>query len=182
MADDTRDSASPAPAIQALHPPKKDSKGIILGPDGKPCRTCNTLTSFLGAKSSTLKAVPSKDDEAARYPADCPPDVEQLGRASWTLLHSIAATYPATAPAALQAETTGFIRSFGRLYPCWSCAEDFQRWIAEQGGVRAGGRQELGMWLCEAHNEVNRKLGKREFDCARWEERWRTGWRDGRCG
>ena len=33
----------------------------------------------------------------------------------------------------------------------------------------------LGRWMCEAHNEVNRKLGKGEFDCSRWEERWRTG-------
>ena len=27
-------------------------------------------------------------------PADCPADVETLGRSTWTLLHSIAATYP----------------------------------------------------------------------------------------
>lgn len=46
---------------------------------------------------------------------------------------------------------------------------------------RVEGREGLGRWMCEAHNEVNRKLGKREFECARWEERWRSGWRDGRC-
>lgn len=40
---------------------------------------------------------------------------------------------------------------------------------------RVEGREGLGRWMCEAHNEVNRKLGKGEFDCARWEERWRTG-------
>ena len=43
------------------------------------------------------------------------------------------------------------------------------------------GRDGLGKWMCEAHNEVNRKLGKEEFDCEKWEERWRTGWKDGRC-
>ncbi|KLJ08079.1 hypothetical protein EMPG_16468 [Blastomyces silverae] len=42
-------------------------------------------------------------------------------------------------------------------------------------------RAEFGTWMCEAHNEVNRKLGKEVFDCAKWEERWRTGWKDGRC-
>lgn len=40
---------------------------------------------------------------------------------------------------------------------------------------RVEGREGLGRWMCEAHNAVNRKLGKREFDCSGWEERWRTG-------
>jgi len=36
--------------------------------------------------------------------------------------------------------------------------------------------------MCEAHNEVNRKLGKGEFDCGRWEERWgEKGFGGGRC-
>jgi len=43
------------------------------------------------------------------------------------------------------------------------------------------GREGLGRWMCEAHNEVNRKLGKPVFECGRWEERWRTGWKDGTC-
>jgi FAD-linked sulfhydryl oxidase len=46
---------------------------------------------------------------------------------------------------------------------------------------RVSNRDEFGQWLCEAHNAVNVKLGKKSFDCARWEERWRTGWKDGRC-
>lgn len=37
---------------------------------------------------------------------------------------------------------------------------------------RVEGREGLGRWLCEAHNEVNEKLGKERFDCGRWEERW----------
>lgn len=46
---------------------------------------------------------------------------------------------------------------------------------------KLGGRKEFGNWMCEAHNEVNRKLGKKEFDCRFWEERWKDGWKDGRC-
>ena len=46
---------------------------------------------------------------------------------------------------------------------------------------RLSGRSEFGNWMCEAHNVVNKKLGKKEFDCSKWEERWRTGWKDGRC-
>lgn len=36
-------------------------------------------------------------------------------------------------------------------------------------------------WLCRLHNEVNRKLGKPDFDCSQVDERWRDGWKDGSC-
>lgn len=78
----------------------------------------------------------------------------------------------------------GFLRLFSKLYPCWVCADDFRTWMAHPSGrnqPKLKGRAEFGWWMCEAHNEVNRKLGKKEFDCRFWEERWRTGWKDGRC-
>ena len=111
---------------------------------------------------------------------DCPPDVAQLGRSSWTLLHSITATYPSSPSSELQTETSAFLRTFGKLYPCWVCAEDFQDWM-RVNTPRVSSRDEFGKWMCEAHNAVNVKLGKKEFDCGKWEERWRTGWKDGRC-
>ena len=33
-------------------------------------------------------------------------------------------------------------------------------------------RKEFSIWLCKAHNEVNNRLGKKEFDCNRVLERW----------
>lgn len=52
--------------------------------------------------------------------------------------------------------------------------------------MRVESREAFGRWMCEAHNEVNRKLGKREFDCEKWEERWgEKAWKKeagGRCG
>lgn len=39
----------------------------------------------------------------------------------------------------------------------------------------------LTQWLCRLHNEVNRKLGKPDFDCSVVDERWRDGWKDGSC-
>ena len=112
-----------------------------------------------------------------------------------------------------------FIELFGKLYPCWVCAEDFREWMdrpentlevggvenglegvrkggvrrfgvgekkessASGAGARSGGkggnwldsRERFGLWMCMAHNAVNTKLGKQEFDCRKWEERWRTG-------
>lgn len=93
------------------------------------------------------------------------------------------ATYPASAPPALQSKTRQFLTLFSELYPCWVCAEDFQAWISRaENEPRVRGREEFGLWMCAAHNAVNRKLGKEEFDCARWKERWRDGWAGGGCG
>lgn len=163
---------------------KKLSQGIVLGPDGKPCRTCNRVADLFALagkkpnKSLATAAAPAA--LMASLPADCPPDVEALGRSSWTLLHSITATYPAQPTPQLQAETKSFLSTFGKLYPCWVCAQDFQTWM-QKNTPRVSSRAEFGAWMCEAHNAVNEKLGKETFDCNRWEERWRSGWKDGRC-
>lgn len=42
-------------------------------------------------------------------------------------------------------------------------------------------RARFSQWLCRLHNEVNRKLGKPDFDCSQVDERWRDGWKDGSC-
>ena len=107
-----------------------------------------------GTPAPVATASPASQDEVESA-RECPAGVETLGRGTWTLLHTMAAT-------------------------CWFCAKDLQGFIAREG-VRASSRDELGNWLCRAHNEVNNKLGKPNFDCARWEERWRTGWKDGSC-
>jgi FAD-linked sulfhydryl oxidase len=125
---------------------------------------------------------PSKGTAALEPPTDCPQDVEQLGRSSWSLLHTMAATYPEQPTTDQQRDASSFISSFSRLYPCYWCATDFQKWMKEaRNAPRVSSRTEFGQWLCEAHNEVNKKLGKEEFDCGKVDERWRTGWRDGRC-
>lgn len=122
--------------------------------------------------------------EEPQQPPDCPPDVEALGRSSWTLLHSLTASYPPKPEPSHQKKTHTFLSLFSQLYPCWVCAEDFQTWMKEDGSdmEEALKTQEgFGRWMCRAHNAVNAKLGKEEFDCNFWKERWRDGWKDGRC-
>jgi len=125
-----------------------------------------------------------------------------------------------------------FMGLFGKLYPCWVCAEDFREWMdrlenrlevegevgvgngpeagkkggrsllarrlegavtilgekengsninragagaGSKGGNWLDSRERFGLWMCMAHNAVNTKLGKPEFDCSKWEDRWRTG-------
>ena len=44
-------------------------------------------------------------------------------------------------------------------------------------------RGALSRWLCEQHNEVNERLGKRTFECTveKLDERWKDGPSDGSC-
>ncbi|KAF7588554.1 hypothetical protein BBP40_005509 [Aspergillus hancockii] len=176
--------------------------GVILDKDGKPCRLCTSaaswrnLTKQAKAQSATTAAsttasppstAPKPVPDSTTLPQtrdDCPPDVEALGRSTWTFLHSLTASYPVKASPEKQSEMRTFLKIFSRIYPCWVCADDFQTWMEEPTGrnePRLAGRGDFGTWMCEAHNEVNRKLGKKEFDCRFWEERWRAGWKDGRC-
>ncbi|KAG9233074.1 ERV/ALR sulfhydryl oxidase domain-containing protein [Amylocarpus encephaloides] len=178
MAEDTRENEA-APTATSITSkdgrPKKLPKRMVLGKDGKPCRSCNSFADFTSQKKLITKGA-----IASGPPSDCPPDVEQLGRSSWTLLHSITATYPTNPSTSEQRNVSQFMGLFSKIYPCWVCAEDFQEFMAKNQ-VRVESRDAFGKWMCEAHNEVNRKLGKTEFDCSKWEERWRTGWKDGRC-
>ena len=110
----------------------------------------------------------------------CPPDVEEIGRCGWTVIHSMAAAYPSSPSELDQANIRSFLRLFSKLYPCRTCASGLEKYM-EQIPIQAGSRSELALWLCGAHNDVNVKLGKPIFNCSLWDERWRTGWKDGRC-
>ena len=94
----------------------------------------------------------------------CPPDRDELGRHSWTLLHSLAAYFPAAPSAEQSAAALCFIRTIADLYPCRHCAEDFQDSLRDNP-PRIGSREELSVWMCELHNRVNAKLDKPLWSC-----------------
>ncbi|KAG6060852.1 hypothetical protein E4U13_001273 [Claviceps humidiphila] len=155
---------------------------VVLGKDGKPCRSCTSFAAWKAMSKNKTRHDSAAQNQGSSVTAcsDCPPDVETLGRGTWTLLHSIAATYPEMPSKSQQSDMMSFVKLFSKLYPCWVCAKDFQSYLGKES-PRVQSRDEFGKWLCDAHNEVNRKLGKPQFDCSRWDERWRTGWKDGRC-
>lgn len=218
-ASTTSDSEAPLPP------------GIVLGPDGKPCKVCSIGSSFkryakmqqkqqqqhdggaaagqrrelhtaperkdtVGMRSEGAKGAAAAtaatattlvvgetsptEDTATTSSSECPLDVESLGRATWSYLHTMAAYYPTSPSADDQSLMRSHIQGLARFYPCSHCASDFQTKLKEHP-VDVSGMEGLSRWLCERHNEVNEKLGKERFDCERVMERWRDGWRDGRC-
>ncbi|XP_042858992.1 mitochondrial FAD-linked sulfhydryl oxidase ERV1-like [Penaeus japonicus] len=115
---------------------------------------------------------------AAKY--GCPADSLSLGRGSWRLLHSMAAYYPEKPSTDQQKDMSTFITIFSKFYPCQPCAEDFREWL-KKNTPDVSSQKGLSRWFCEAHNEVNGKLGKPLFDCNLVNQRWRDGWKDGSC-
>ena len=106
----------------------------------------------------------------------CPENRESLGRAGWSLLHTVAAYYPQKPTLVQQAGMSVFVRLFGQFYPCHECRDDFLVQL-RASPVRVGSRYELAVWMCERHNGVNLRLGKPCFPCdaAALRERWRAG-------
>lgn len=99
---------------------------------------------------------------------------ENLGRSTWTLLHTIAATYPAFPTAQHKKDVLKFIYLISKIYPCGECAEHFQKLLS---GLppRANSHDDLKLWLCEAHNKVNKRLGKSQFECIKIDDYWKCG-------
>ena len=152
---------------------------------GGAARAIASATALAASSASTAAGLllQEGDDDARRLgrrAATCPPDVESLGRATWTFLHTTAAYYPDAPTPTQRAHMLQLLHALPRLYPCSHCAGDLgDRMRRRPPDVRS--RSALSAWLCETHNEVNAVLGKPAFDCLRVDERWKDGPKDGSC-
>lgn len=168
--------------------------GVVLGPDGKPCKVCNSFRTWSKAQSqkqqksafgSSTVAAAAASGLAASPPAaqnrdDCPPDVEIIGRATWTFLHTTAAYFPDKPTPMHKAHMLSLLKALPSLYPCSFCGEHLGTSL-RANPPDVSSRKALSWWLCERHNEVNARLGKEVFDCKRTDERWKDGPSDGKC-
>ena len=139
----------------------------------KPCKACVDFKDW-------LKQGPATVTQQVSLNSDCPLMRDDLGRASWSLLHTMAAYYPSEPKEDEKQSMHQFIDSFSKHFPCPECRTDFQEEIVKSPPDLSS-RLGLSNWMCEQHNVVNRKLGKSEFDCRRVLERWKDGPKDGRC-
>ncbi|KAF7848340.1 hypothetical protein BT93_L2081 [Corymbia citriodora subsp. variegata] len=127
---------------------------------GNPSRTDNNA---LFSVSSTPKPSASSanfqtfgpEEVLKKVQAAAPVTKEELGRATWTFLHTLAAQ----------------MAILSRMYPCQECADHFKE-ILRANPVQAASHTEFSQWMCHVHNVVNRSLGKLVFPCERVDARW----------
>jgi len=127
------------------------------------------------------KASPEMKSKRAPYePFDCPADKDELGRSTWTFLHTMAAYFPKRPSPEQQKGMSDLLSNFSVFYPCSPCASHMRDYL-QRHPAKADSREALSLWMCNFHNEVNEILDKPKFDCARVMERWKTGPPDGSC-
>ncbi|XP_034940244.1 FAD-linked sulfhydryl oxidase ALR [Chelonus insularis] len=154
----------------------------------RPCRTCTDFKTWakLQKKTYDSEKIAQKYDEdgtaiaSNRKRLDCPLDKDELGSATWSFLHTMAAYYPDKPTSQESIDMKTFFNVFSKFYPCAPCAEDLRQQL-KKTPPQTESQKELSQWLCKIHNEVNKKLGKKLFDCKLVDQRWKDGWLDGSC-
>lgn len=164
-----------------MHEPDDDYRSQ-RGTGTKPCRACTDFKTWMTTTHKLEKNKPNQPDAPLKHDpkSQCPLDKDELGRASWSLFHTMAAYYPEKPTNEEQLQMKNLINSLARFYPCETCAKDFKKDIKENP-PRTENRLELSRWWCNMHNKVNKKLGKPLFDCSKLDQRWLDGWSDGSC-
>ena len=120
------------------------------------------------SKSSSLEHNGSKEIEEPSYERV---DTETLGRATWTFLHTFAASFPSNPSVKEKVQAERFMRDFADIYPCAPCAASFRE-ILKKEPPRAEGGGGFAQWMCKVHNMVNEEIGKEQFDCSKVAGRW----------
>ena len=110
---------------------ESDHGGRDGGRAAKPCRACPLSNPDFKSFMKTGPATPEKAKKPSKTPKvppkPCPPDVDEIGRGSWTLLHTMSAYLPEDKLSEQQkSDVVNFMNIFSRIYPCTHCADDLK--------------------------------------------------------
>ncbi len=130
-------------------------------------------------KSPPLTITSLTTDQSPAPPSTLPPPPpqfqptsrEELGRATWVLLHTLAAQLPDTPTRQQRRDVRTLIDVLTRIYPCGDCATHWKH-IVKEAPPTVDSRRDFEQWLCRAHNAVNRSLNKPVYNCNAVGLRW----------
>ncbi|CAG9467183.1 unnamed protein product [Pedinophyceae sp. YPF-701] len=103
--------------------------------------------------------------------SQAPVTKSEIGRATWTFLHSVAADFPERPSARDKRDARCLMDLLTRRYPCEECRKHFAE-IIRSNPPRVESGKDFRMWMCHVHNIVNRSIGKPAFNCDMVAHRW----------
>ncbi|KAL5061884.1 hypothetical protein RYX36_023621 [Vicia faba] len=124
-----------------------------------------------GSVNASIKVPLQPRDPVVKGKSSAPVTKEELGRATWTFLHTLAAQYPDNPTRQQKKDVKELVQILSRMYPCSECADHFKE-VLRSNPVQSGSHAEFSQWLCHVHNVVNRSIGKPVFPCERVDARW----------
>ena len=131
-------------------------KGLEIGPDGKPCKVCSSFKSWTKQQSKSKQ--PSNDNSnntstlrkivnvSLGDKFGCPVDGDELGRQTWTFLHTTASYYPRAPSNTQQNSMRSLIESISTFYPCGDCASHLRSYISIHP-PQVHSRSSLELWM-----------------------------------
>ncbi|CDJ64223.1 erv1-alr family domain-containing protein, conserved, putative [Eimeria necatrix] len=93
-----------------------------------------------------------------------PPSREQMGRASWKVLHAAAAQFPDKPSKLVQRTMLSWLLGFTLFYPCHVCRDAFIP-IIQFNPPSIASQKDFVLWVCRVHNAVNEDLSLPIYDC-----------------
>ena len=124
----------------------------------------NKIRSHYNKKISntTNKTNEAKYDYSSLYYYPHNLTCDSLGISTWALLHSVAAIYPNHPNQTEMQSLKDFFDGLMYFYPSKS---ELMEEILSEHPLEYSNREELIYYMCEIHNLLNKKLGKKKFTC-----------------
>lgn len=125
-------------------------------------------------KTYSISHLGTEPDHYYRMPASKEERRAELGRGTWTFLHTVAAKYPAYPTKEEKTTAIQLMEMIAQIFPCEECRGHF-RALVDDFPPTVNTQKEFSLWMCQAHNIVNKRFGKPVFDCNRLDDRWDCG-------